>query len=651
MYETPSRTSSRLSSRKPPSQMAPSIDSNGASRLSRFSTRSTSNLSTNGPFQQREMIAPLSNTSPMKSPTISGRNLRKPLSMQSMNSLRNHSSKPGTPRQRSASGDVYKGKIHVGVRARPDKDPLNSNPTWYLDPTNNLVEHESAGIFTFDKVYTGETWNEQVFVDSVLPLIQQVVNGFNATVLAYGTTGSGKTYTMQGSETDPGVISRSVQLLFDMLGDSSAVTLSYYEIYNERIYDLLSMDKEPSEVSLRDGNNGETKIFGHREVLTASARELLDWVASGDQLRRTSSTQYNEHSSRSHAVVRIGVNNNGAQSILYLCDLAGSERAVEHSERRREGSFINKSLLTLSSVISILSQGGYSHVPYRDSKLTRLLQPSLSGTALVSMVCTIQTTSGGSSAETLNSIRFAAKAKNITVTAKRSSVFDEGPSMSAANLRLIDHLQQENEILRREFVKQRQEKEDLYDRLKLFEQAADRDTENSLEAMTGISFSGDDTVDIGASQEILKQGDNNSYHENADYLSIIEGLKNEVEKYRTENADLNQRISHLVSEITALDTNFSRLEASEAIKNGQHSNNNQIIHSTVSNDVLNESIRAENQSLKEQVQELVEQLRDKTLALDCLTQMNSANYESDLSNSNYSLENLTTERVSDLHIH
>ena len=355
MYETPSRTSSRLSSRKPPSQMAPSIDSNGASRLSRFSTRSTSNLSTNGPFQQREMIAPLSNTSPMKSPTISGRNLRKPLSMQSMNSLRNHSSKPGTPRQRSASGDVYKGKIHVGVRARPDKDPLNSNPTWYLDPTNNLVEHESAGIFTFDKVYTGETWNEQVFVDSVLPLIQQVVNGFNATVLAYGTTGSGKTYTMQGSETDPGVISRSVQLLFDMLGDSSAVTLSYYEIYNERIYDLLSMDKEPSEVSLRDGNNGETKIFGHREVLTASARELLDWVASGDQLRRTSCTQYNEHSSRSHAVVRIGANNNGAQSILYLCDLAGSERAVEHSERRRAGSFIHKSLLTLSSGISILS--------------------------------------------------------------------------------------------------------------------------------------------------------------------------------------------------------------------------------------------------------------------------------------------------------
>lgn len=566
MYETPSRANARRLAGQQPA-------SDAVSRLSRLSTRSSASLVGAAPAQH--FVSPVAPGPAALSPsTPQSRQLRKPASMAQLG-------RRVTPRRPSAA-DVYKGRIHVGVRARPS---TGSGAPWRLDPRANVVAHDSAGVFTFDRVFDGAARNEHVFEESVAPLVRQVVDGFNATVLAYGTTGSGKTYTMQGLAEDQGVIPRSVTLLFDLLGPACEVVLSYFEIYNERVYDLLSEDSEPSEVSLRDGNSGETAVVGHREVMTGSAEELLGWVASGDQLRRTSSTQYNEHSSRSHAVVRIGVRTQNTQSVFYLCDLAGSERAVVHTERRREGSFINKSLLTLSTVISILSQGGGAHVPYRDSKLTRLLQPSLAGTALVSLVCTIHPHAVGSSTETLNSVRFAAKAKNVAVTATRGTVFAEA-GLSGANLRLLDHLQQENETLRRELMKERTEREDLVDRLKLLEQAADHDTETSLEAMTGISF--DDS-----SAESPK----------------AERLATELERVRAENAELNQRITHLVSEITALDTNFARLET--AARQGA---------STAADSAFQE----ENEGLRAQIHELEEQLRDKSLALDCLTQMNQA---------------------------
>lgn len=589
MYETPNRDGIR----RPPIQPPPSEPS---SRLSRLNTRSSanfgqggshsspvdgSNMSLNMPvypnqtYSRSESSTPQISSisglgmtlpgSPIASQTpqggLQGHMLQQSASTSNFNANVNSSqrrprkissmaqiNRRQTPR-RGSGVDVYTGTIHVGVRARPTE---STEGPWILQASANSLTHETAGLFTFDKVYDGYSSNSEVFDASIGPLIKNVCEGFNATVLAYGTTGSGKTYTMQGSQEDPGVIQRSVRQLFDTLSPDAEIGLSYFEIYNERIYDLLAENNEPTEVTLRDSTKDGTLIVGHREVIANSSIELLDWISSGDRLRRTSSTQYNTHSSRSHAVVKIRVKTSEFASVLYLCDLAGSERAVFETDRRREGSFINKSLLTLSTVISILSQKSNTHVPYRDSKLTRLLQPSLSGSALVSLVCTIHPQSHSSVAETLNSVRFAAKTKNIVVTATRGTISDD-VALSGTNLRMLDHLQHENEALRKELWKTRLEKEDLRDRLELLEQSAD--TETSLEAMTGISF--DESVTQPNSL-------------------LVEKLTMDLDKAYKDNTELENQVSHLVEELKSVRLNL-----------GAH------------------------------ISELEEQLKDKSLALFC----------------------------------
>lgn len=490
---------------------------------------------------------------------------------------------------------------------------------WRISAQTNVINHESAGNFQFDRVYEASSTNADVFEQSVEELISRVVSGYNATVFAYGTTGSGKTFTMQGSEHDPGVIPRSVHRLFELLearGAPAVVRLSYFEIYNERVYDLLSPDSKPTEVLLRDGSGGDTRIVGQREVDARDAQELLSWVANGDQLRRTSSTQYNEHSSRSHAVVRVHVASNSLQSTLFLCDLAGSERALVHSERRKEGAYINKSLLTLSTVISILSQGGGGHVPYRDSKLTRLLQPSLSGTALVSMLCTIQTgppPAGG--AETVNSVRFAAKAKNITVLAKRNSALDEAffsgnPSQS----KMVEQLQNDLESLRRELSKANGEREDLQEKLALLEATEVNNPEASLEAMSGISF-----TDENGKEDLFPLPPFSSQGQGEEFESM-QLLRKELAWYKEENNKLHRRVSHLVSEISALDANIANLEnldSSESSPSTAASSTGSSAGSTL-------HTGATQGSLQNQVSELREQLKDRDMLIECLTGINNA---------------------------
>lgn len=574
--------------------------------------------------------------------------LRKP-SVQQLSTMRSSTRLNMTPR--ASAGEVYKGKIHVGVRAKPSK----VSPGMVLEPEGGRIEHDSAGLFKFDKVYTGENSNSDVFSDSVGPLIQQVCDGYNATVFAYGTTGSGKTYTMQGVQNDPGVITRSVTALFNQLLASGAphqVKLSYFEIYNERVFDLLSPESQkPDEVQLRDSFNGDTQVVGQREVVANSAAELLNYVASGDQLRRTSSTQYNEHSSRSHAVVRIQVLTNDNQSILYLCDLAGSEKATMHGERRKEGSYINKSLLTLSSVISLLSKGGGFHVPYRDSKLTRLLQPSLSGSALVSMLCTIHTTPGN--AETVNSLRFAAKAKDIAVTAKRNSVFDDlsGFGASSGLARLVEQLQAENNALRTDFEKIRIERDDLRDRLEIYEAAENSDADASIEAMVGIGESGsNDTRDVGRDQpstlSVSAESESKLQKQLDRYILENDQLKEEKDK-------LNKRVTRLAEEIAALDANLAHLETEHHTDSSRS-----ITSSTATTPTLNQSedgIRISSDqfnaynSKDDEIAELKEQLKDKEMVIACMTSISEAQHKASIWKTDESVKN-TTQGVEDLRI-
>lgn len=318
---------------------------------------------------------------------------------------------------------IRQDRVHVAVRVRPSEQDLP--PQWLVRETS--IEHELTGTYRYDRVYNETAGNETVFVNSVLPLVQQVVDGYNATVIAYGATGSGKTYTMQGTPGDWGVTPRCAAELFRLLSTSAEVSLNYFEVYNEGVFDLIddSSNGAAPELKLRGastettGGLVETRILGQRSVLVTNSEELMNWIRIGDDRRRTQATQHNAHSSRSHAVVRIGVKKNGRMSALYLCDLAGSERALKDAERRREGSCINKSLLTLGTIISILSQGTGGHCPYRESKLTRLLQPSLSGAALLVVLCNVQLHAPSAQPVTLNTLRFASRAKNVPVSPRR----------------------------------------------------------------------------------------------------------------------------------------------------------------------------------------------------------------------------------------
>jgi centromeric protein E len=338
------------------------------------------------------------------------------------------------------------------------------------------------------------------------------MEGYHGTVFAYGMTGTGKTFSMQGTATSPGVIPLAITDIFSYIRETPSreflLRVSYLEIYNEKIHDLLSTPPagtlggpgapQQEEIKLREDSKRGVYASPLKEEIVQSPTQLLRVIARGDHARRTSSTQFNARSSRSHAVVQIVVESreripgNGAMgdskrsgllpggvrvSTLSLIDLAGSERAAETKERRTEGSHINKSLLTLGTVIARLSgdkdkdgkptDKDGKHLPYRDSKLTRLLQGALSGDSLVSILCTIQIGSAGSAAaanshtgETLNTLKFASRAKNNIVSHAKKAEEALGAGGDGGARVLLERYRMEILELRGQLEGQAKEKND-----------------------------------------------------------------------------------------------------------------------------------------------------------------------------------------------
>ncbi|KAF6804080.1 kinesin-II 85 kDa subunit [Colletotrichum sojae] len=363
-----------------------------------------------------------------------------------------------------------KGNVVVSVRVRPDASGNENNKTegeWMVDGRKSLVAYrgKEGGDYFYDNVFTTHDDNSRVYDCIAKRLVRRVMEGYHGTVFAYGMTGTGKTFSMQGTASSPGVIPLAITDIFSYIRETPSreflLRVSYLEIYNEKIHDLLSMSTSGAgangaqeEIKLREDSKRGVYASPLKEEIVQSPTQLLRVIARGDQARRTASTQFNARSSRSHAVVQIVVesreripgNPGGGDSkrsgmlpggvrvsTLSLIDLAGSEKAAESKERRTEGSHINKSLLTLGTVISKLSEHkdkdgkaadkDGKHLPYRDSKLTRLLQGALSGGSLVSILCTIQIGAAGSAAssnshtsETINTLKFASRAKNNIVS-------------------------------------------------------------------------------------------------------------------------------------------------------------------------------------------------------------------------------------------
>ncbi|CAG8642954.1 9596_t:CDS:10, partial [Acaulospora morrowiae] len=317
--------------------------------------------------------------------------------------------------------------------------------------------------------------NKALFEKGVRDTVGAVMEGYNGTVFAYGQTSSGKTFTMvrcnynhptytkklipifksdihdnlYSTKSNPGVIPQAVDTVFEYIKKCQEkqflLRVSYMEIYNETVRDLLS----PDTVDLRIHEDKHRGVYVSplKEVLVSTPDQVMEEISKGEANRHTGATDWNERSSRSHSIFQMTVESaakgslpfrqnrysmpgmpkmSGSvySSVLNLIDLAGSEKATTSIDRRKEGSYINKSLLTLATVISKLTEKNSGHIPFRDSKLTRILQNSLSGNARVAVICTISP-SIINLEESSNTLKFASRVKKVVTKAQTNEVLDD----------------------------------------------------------------------------------------------------------------------------------------------------------------------------------------------------------------------------------
>ncbi|XP_057481190.1 kinesin-like protein KIN-8B isoform X2 [Actinidia eriantha] len=315
------------------------------------------------------------------------------------------------------------------VRVSNDKEILVLDPDLSKDYLDRIQNRTKERKYSFDYALGPDSTNSDVYKRSISSIIAGVVQGLNATVFAYGSTGSGKTYTMVGTRDDPGLMVLSLHTIFDLIkkddsSDGFQVSCSYLEIYNEVIYDLL--EKSSGHLELREDPEQGIVVSGLRCIKVQSADKILELLNLGNSRRKTESTEANETSSRSHAVLEISVtrkqrNKYRSQVIkgkLALVDLAGSERASETNsggQKLRDGANINRSLLALANCINALGKQkkkGLAYVPYRNSKLTRILKDGLSGNSQTVMIATISP-ADNQYHHTVNTLKYADRAKEI----------------------------------------------------------------------------------------------------------------------------------------------------------------------------------------------------------------------------------------------
>ncbi|XP_024151847.1 kinesin-like protein KIFC3 isoform X2 [Oryzias melastigma] len=346
-----------------------------------------------------------------------------------------------------------KGNIRVFCRVRPvsqeEQDSADAKTLLSFDSEDDAVLYLSnkgkTMTFELDKIFPPQASQEEVFQE-VQSLVTSCIDGFNICIFAYGQTGSGKTYTMEGVEGDPGINQRALRLLFDEVTEKAPdwdyrITVSLVEIYNETLRDLLRENPtDKLDIKMNPDGSGQLYVPGLTEKTVQSPEDINRVFELGHANRATACTNLNEHSSRSHALLIITVSGfNGAtgtrtQGRLNLVDLAGSERIGKsgaEGSRLREAQCINKSLSALGDVISAL-RGKHAHVPFRNSRLTYLLQDSLSGDSKTLMMVQVSPLPGNMS-ESVCSLKFAQRVRSVELSsASLTSKRHENSSTSSS---------------------------------------------------------------------------------------------------------------------------------------------------------------------------------------------------------------------------
>ncbi|KAH9696450.1 kinesin-like protein KIN-7D [Citrus sinensis] len=439
---------------------------------------SSSRARSSSPFSYRKPVTPYSSTSSTSSSFMNNRLMPRSCSTSAssyFNSGNGLGSRSMTP-SRSCSDSMYNSPRGYSARAAPPvifpseelmAEPLDAPQrsgdsisvtirfrplserefqrgdeiAWYADGDKIVRnEYNPATAYAFDRVFGPHANSQDVYDVAARPVVKAAMEGVNGTVFAYGVTSSGKTHTMHGDQNSPGIIPLAIKDVFSIIQDV--------------INDLL--DPTGQNLRVREDAQG-TYVEGIKEEVVLSPGHALSFIAAGEEHRHVGSNNFNLLSSRSHTIFTLMIesSDHGDEydgvifSQLNLIDLAGSESSKTETTglRRKEGSYINKSLLTLGTVIGKLSEGKASHVPYRDSKLTRLLQSSLSGHGHVSLICTV-TPASSSMEETHNTLKFASRAKRVEIYASRNKIIDE-KSLIKKYQREISSLKEELDQLKR----------------------------------------------------------------------------------------------------------------------------------------------------------------------------------------------------------
>ncbi|XP_039237441.1 centromere-associated protein E isoform X2 [Pipra filicauda] len=359
------------------------------------------------------------------------------------------------------------GAVTVCVRVRPliaRENASGDKVSLHWKSENNTVSDvNGTKIFSYDRVFHSSDNTQQLYDGVAVPIIQSAVRGYNGTIFAYGQTASGKTYTMMGNEDSVGIIPKAIQHVFKIICEipdrEFLLRVSYMEIYNETITDLLCDSRKKKPLGIREDFNRNTYVEDLIEEVVVAPEQVMEWIRKGERNRHYGETKMNEHSSRSHTIFRMiiesrersdpaNANCDGAVMVshLNLVDLAGSERASQTGSegvRLKEGCNINRSLFILGQVIKKLCDDPSGFINYRDSKLTRILQNSLGGNAKTVIICTITPVSFD---ETLSTLQFANTAKGMKNTPKVNEVLDDNALLKRYRKEIVDLKKQLEEV-------------------------------------------------------------------------------------------------------------------------------------------------------------------------------------------------------------
>lgn len=468
----------------------------------------------------------------------------------------------------------YRGNILVYIRVRPVIEGNNEDTGI---PSIDVYDSGSLSIrntkdntfkpFAFDECF-GQNVNQEGIFDQLSHLAASVMNGYNVSVIAYGQTGSGKTYTMFGTKTQPGLIFRLTEKIFDFIASSvniqTSVRLSMIEIYNEEVYDLLGKEaKQKVKVNMA----GDDISTDASEIDIPDNDAVREWFEKGMEIRSTASTNANSESSRSHCILTLYIDQFNKEtsetttSKLYMVDLAGSERIAKtgaEGDRLTEAKHINKSLSALSDIMQALDKKS-SHVPYRNSKLTMILKDSLNGNAKTILFCTLCPTDTQYE-ETLSTLGFAQRAKNINLGAAKQNVQFRNADQENKELKgKIEDIKKENGKLHKKIT-------ELENQIKSAEDKINMQKSSNMKKGKEVRQEVDELRDKNSEYQaqILKyreeQNRLNKELQNKDrnikvLSTTVDNLQHDKTNLTKENEDLEYEVDQLKSQIRQMNRN------------------------------------------------------------------------------------------------